>query len=410
MSDTITCPHVPACSGCPSIAVPYRDQLTAKLELVRQMFGEAGFDDFDLRSIRNITPSPRPDGYRNRVKLVPRNNAGRIELGLFRAGSHDVVDIPGCPVQCGLINETVEVVRTAIAESNMRIYDEIAHEGDLRFVTIRVGTQTGQVLVGLITLGETCPGLDPFARMLQQKCPHVVGLIQNVNPEKGNVIFGSHTKLIFGHTYLEEMIGSIRIRLGMTSFFQINTPVAEKAYQAIHDRLHMDRRTTLLDLYSGVGAIGLVAASGVYRVVGIEVVEEAVDLAEASARLNGIGNCDFRCGMVETMISPVIRDIARAGITTGRLTVVVNPPRKGMDPGLLDRLSQVKPVRMAYLSCEPRTLLRDLKLLQQRDYGIRHVELFDMFPQTTKIETLVILERKRTVTVEQSPRRQRKRT
>ncbi len=398
MSQVLSCSHFPVCSGCTAIDTPYERQLERKLAAVQAAFTEASLPDFDVRSIRRIAPSPSPSGYRNRVRLVPAWAPGvegkprGIHLGLYRAGSHQVIDIPGCPVQAVGLNAAVEVVREAITAADLSLYDEVAICGDLRFVSLRQGMRTAQVLVGVVTRDERCEGLDRFVEQVTRRCADVVGVIQNINPQPGNVIFGPRTRVLAGRAYMEEEVCGLKIRLGLTSFFQVNTDMAERAYRAILAQLELDRRTTLLDLYSGIGSIGLVASSAVHRVIGIETSDEAVEFAQQSAAANGVGHCEFKTGRVEQKLQPVIAELGRIGLSRGQLAVVVNPPRKGLDPVVVDMLGKVGPGRIAYLSCSVASLLNDLALFIQRGYRVRHVELFDMFPQTEQVEALAILQ------------------
>lgn len=396
MFQVLSCSHFPSCSGCTAIGTPYERQLEQKLTAVREAFAEAALPEFDVRSIRRIAPSPSPGGYRNRVKLVPACSPTDapppgIHLGLFQAGSHHVVDIPNCPVHADGLNVAVEAVRGAIGGAGLRLYDEVAVSGDLRFVSIRQGMRTAQLLVGVVTRDERCAGLERFVELVRRDRDAVVGVVQNINAQPGNVIFGPRSRVLAGRAYLEDEVCGLKIRLGLTSFFQVNTEVAELAYRAILAQLELDRRTTLLDLYSGIGSIGLVASSAVHRVIGIETSDEAVEYAQQAAAANGVGNCEFRTGRVEDKLHPVIGELGRIGLSRAQLAVIVNPPRKGIDPVVVDMLGKVGPGGIAYLSCCVPTLLRDLALFIQRGYRIRHVELFDMFPQTEQVEALAIL-------------------
>ncbi len=426
MTQETACSQFPACSGCSAIGRPYDEQLAEKLQRVRQLFADAALPEFDSRFITRITPSPDAAGYRNRVKLVPRRvggdaitdaeddlvvGAGHIKLGLYRAGSHDVVDIPGCPVQMAGVNEVVEAVREGIDTCSISLYDETTCAGDLRFVTVRQGAATGELLVGFVTLASDFPGGDKLASFVTSRCSGVVGVLQNVNPAQGNVIFGDASRLISGRAYLHEAVCGVRLRLGLTSFFQVNTGVAELAYSALVRGLLLDHRVTFLDLYSGVGAIGLAAAGSVHRVVGIEEVAEAVDFARDAANDNAVSNVEFRTGLVEDRLPELVNELRRMGVNTGRLVVAVNPPRKGLDPKVLSMLRRMGSVRLAYLSCSPPTLIRDLAVFMEKDYRVRQVELFDMFPQTDQVETLVILEKRQRVAIPARPaaRKPRKR-
>ncbi|MGB0716068.1 MAG: 23S rRNA (uracil(1939)-C(5))-methyltransferase RlmD [Phycisphaerae bacterium] len=411
MNDALTCQHRPACSGCPSLETPYADQLEGKLTYVRQWFDEASIPDFESKRIRNILPSREKPNYRNRSKLVPRRTEnGDVHLGLYLAGTHNVLDIPGCPVQLPDLNHAIEHVREAIAAADISIYNESDGSGDLRFVTVRQGMRTGELLVGVVTRDERCHGLDVFCSQLEKASANIVGVVQHVNPKVGNAMFGGRNITRSGRDYMEEEIAGLRIRLGLTSFFQVNTSVAESAYRTMVERLHLDRRETLFDLYAGVGTIGMVASSSAYQTIGIEIVEEAVEFARDSAQANGIGNCTFRSGSVEQALPHVVRDMAKTGLTASRALVAVNPPRRGIDQGVLEQIVRLRPARLAYLSCEPRTLVRDLKYLTGHDFALRHVELFDMFPYTPKVETLAIIERRRPMIAVTQPRNQRHRT
>jgi len=394
-SDVLTCHHFPACSGCTAIGVPYAEQLERKRQYVRSRFADAHLPGFDPDSITHITPSPRTSAYRNRVRLVPRRGQpdGRLELGLFRAGTHEVVDIPGCPIQLPGINEAVEVLRTLIAEHGVALYDEITHGGDLRFISIRQGHHTGEILVGLVTRAAEFPQSEAIARSIMQDLPRVVGVVQNINPQVGNIIFGSETRTVAGRPYIHERANDVTLRLGLTNFFQVNTPVAEAAYRAIHQHLGADQSTTLIDLYAGVGAIGLTGAGRARQIIGIEESAEAIEHARAAADDNGFTNTEFRSGLVEDALPDLLGGLRPQGISATDVALVVNPPRRGLGDDVAALLADARGSRIAYLSCYPPSLLRDLRTLIAGGFRMKHVQLFDMFPQTPLVETLVILQR-----------------
>ncbi len=404
---TISCQHAPACSGCTAIAVPYEKQLQGKLATVQDLFIDAALTGFDAGSIKQITPSPQQDHYRNRARLAvrPIGDADRqaagppVALGLYKAGTHDLVDIPDCPVQTAGINRAVEVLRDAIHRCGVSIYDEQSHQGDLRYITVREGLRTGELLLGVITTREDFPGRDQLVEDVMAHCASAVGFVLNINPGKGNVIFGRTCQTLAGRDYLEELVRGVRIRLGLRSFFQINTAVAERAYEAIVKHLTSGRQQTspdltLLDLYCGVGTIGLVAAKVVAHVIGLEVVEEAVRLARDAADANDLANATFHQGLVQERLIELLSPEHGATAPPTELAAVVNPPRKGLGHTVVDQLIDIGPAQIAYLSCAPVALLRDLTRLTGGGYTIRHVELFDMFPQTDQVETLVILDRR----------------
>ncbi|MCH8967021.1 MAG: 23S rRNA (uracil(1939)-C(5))-methyltransferase RlmD [Planctomycetes bacterium] len=404
MTTVLSCPHFPACSGCTAIGTPYTAQLAHKLAELQRHFAGPSLVPGEANAITQITASPNVEAYRNRVKLVPArafrrgessdSSASRVELGLYRASSHEVVDIPGCPIQMDGLNRAIETIRAGLNTFEIELYDEVSHTGDLRFITVRQGHATSELLVGFVTRTEQFPGGMELAQAVMQQCDGVIGVVQNINPDKGNVIFGSTNRLMVGRRYVVETVCGVRLRLGLRSFFQVNTPVAELAYGAIQRHLQLDHRTTLLDLYCGVGAIGLVTAGSVLRVIGMEAVSESIEFAREAARDNDLLNVEFRRGLVEERLPQVVTDLRRAGISAGRLAVVVNPPRKGLEHKVRRMLIQMGAIRIAYLSCSPPSLVRDLKYFLEGGYRLRYVEAFDMFPQTPQVETLAILERR----------------
>lgn len=392
--EIISCPHAPGCSGCSLIGTDLSRQLAWKLQFVRNLFGRAKLGGFTPDRIERIRAASSCAGYRNRVRLAPAPRHGvesGLSLGLYRTGTHEVVDIPGCPVQLEGINETVELLRELLVRNAVNLYDESHQRGDLKYVSVRQGKHTGEQLVGLVTRSAEFPQGQVLARELMDRTASVRGVLHNINPTTGNVIFGSTTKVLAGRDYIEERVCGVRIRLGLTSFFQANTTVAEMIYEAIIHTLALTSSDTLIDLYCGVGAIGLVAARQVAQIIGIEEVGEAVAFAEAAVELNGLDNIAFHRATVEEWL-PEFSRLANTSLP-GRdsLAVTVNPPRKGLDPGVVDSLIQLRPSRIAYLSCAPRTLLRDLKCLCNGGFRITSVKLFDMFPQTEQIETLAVL-------------------
>ncbi len=399
MGDSIlSCPHVPQCSGCSLIETAYRAQLALKHRSVCNLFEQAKLRGFSPDGIPPVHQAPAIGAYRNRVRLAPaRSSRARsgISLGLFHAGTHEVVDIPGCPVQRRGINETVEEIRKLLVHHRATLYDDSRHRGDLRYASVRESAHTGEQLVGLVTRSADFPQGQEMADELIRRRPCVAGVVQNVNSSPGNVIFGPTSRLLAGRDYLVETVCGIGIRLGLTSFFQVHTAVAEMAYEAIIENLGLTSADTLLDLYCGVGPIGLVAARHVAQVIGIEEVAEAVAFAESATEVNGLDNIAFHRAAVEEWLPEFSRFADTFLPDRNNLVVSVNPPRKGLDDRVVELLIDLRPSRIAYLSCAPRTLLRDLHRFVARDYRISHVELFDMFPQTEQVETLAILESER---------------
>ena len=308
------------------------------------------------------------------------------------------MDIPGCPVQLEALNRAVESVRSCLEFYDVSLYDEVQHTGDLRFVSIRAARGGEELLLGLVTRDERVHRIEHLAVALMEDCPNLVGVVQNVNPAKGNVIFGPHNVLRAGRPYVEEEVCGLRVQLGLTSFFQVNTQVAALAYRAIVSGLELTAEDVLLDLYAGVGSISLIAAGAVREVVAIEEEGESYHYACAARAHNEIRNVAFQEGLVEDLLPDLLRTMRYHKLARERIALVVNPPRKGLHPRVIEALTagvaqDHAPARLAYLSCSPPTLARDLQLLTRGGYRIFAIECFDMFPQTEQVETLALLRR-----------------
>jgi 23S rRNA (uracil1939-C5)-methyltransferase len=326
--------------------------------------------------------SPRALGYRNRSKLVCAARAGRALLGAFAPRSHDVVDLAGCRVAEAPLEELAGALRELLAESDVAAYDERTFTGELRHVVLR-SNHAGNVLAVLVVARRDVPGVAALARRLRALRPEVVGVVENVNRTRGNVIFGDEEHALDGATTLEERVGDVHLRLSPRAFFQANRDVAALAYAALAREVAVRPGERVVDAYCGVGGIALTLARAAGEVVGIEEHAAAIDDAAASAALNGITNARFVAGDVAVCL----RDVPRADV------VVLNPPRKGCGAAALTEVTRLQPRVIAYLSCDPNTLARDLAALAERRYVVRGVTPFDMLPHTPHVEALAILDR-----------------
>ncbi|MDB4983026.1 MAG: methyltransferase, partial [Myxococcales bacterium] len=326
--------------------------------------------------------SPRDLGYRNRSKLVAAGTRGRVVLGAFAPRSHDVLDLVGCRIAEPPLDDVAAAATRCANAAGVAPYDERTLTGDLRHVVLRVNG-AGEVLAIFVTTRPAATGLLELARALRAARPEVVGVVQNVNPTRGNAIFGDETRPLDGATSLEERVGEVRLRLSPGAFFQANRDVAALAYASIARDLGVRAGEHVVDAYAGVGGIALTLAPTAADVLGIEEHAAATADAIASAALNGVTNAHFVTGDVTTRL----RDVPRADV------VVVNPPRKGCSAGALTEITRLHPRVVAYLSCDPDTLARDLAALVERRHRVRSVTPFDMMPHTPHVEALAVLER-----------------
>lgn len=379
----IPCRHFPSCFGCPFIDVPYPEQLKRKRELVCEAFGV--YPSLVNLDIPEVVPSPRRLGYRGRVKLVVRRHRDDIAIGLYAPRSHRVIDISSCPVHPFEVNRVVQYLKPKLQELAILPYDERDDSGDLRYLDLRYGFARREVSVTLVTRHPTLPNGEKLARSLQRKFSFVTGVVQNVNPSRGNVIWGEEYRPLAGRDTLLEQIVGLNLVFPAGVFSQANPATAQKLYQKVAALAALTGQETVLDLYCGVGPISLIMARGAKLVRGVDDSPVSIDAAKQNARRNGFGNCRFFAGDVAETARMAKAQLGEVDCLT------LNPPRKGVQPAAMEALLEVAPRKMIYVSCDPQTLARDLDRLIQGGYCAQAVQCFDMFPQTAQVETVVML-------------------
>jgi 23S rRNA (uracil1939-C5)-methyltransferase len=376
-----------ACGGCVLQHLDYAAQLAWKRARVATAFAARP----ELAEVRvgPCVASPNPLGYRNKSKLVAGRAGDHLVLGAYAPRSHEVVDLQGCRIAEPPLDETAAALRAILAEAGVRPYDEGTLTGDLRHVVLRAN-HAGRVLAVLI-VARPLPDAEMLARRVRVARPEVAGVVEHLNQTRGNVLFaesdGDNERLLDGAGTLDEQIDvgprSVRLTLSPGAFFQANRTVAALAYAAIARALAARPTDRVVDAYCGVGGIALLLAPEAAEVIGVESHAGAVASATASAARNGIPNARFLAGDAAATLAT----IDRADL------VVLNPPRKGCAPAMLDEVVRLAPRAIAYLSCDPDTLARDLALLATRGYRCGDVTPFDMLPHTPHVEALAILSR-----------------
>jgi 23S rRNA (uracil1939-C5)-methyltransferase len=372
-----------ACGGCLLQHLDYPAQLAWKTERVRRALAALPV------TVAPCVPSPRPLGYRNRSKLVAARGAGgRLVLGAYAPRSHAVVDLAGCRVVEPPLDDVAAALRDLFERAGVAPYDERTLTGDLRHVVLRAN-HAGAVLAVWVAARPDLPDTETLARRFRAARPEVAGVVLNVNRSRGNVIFGDDDRLpdrlLDGEATLEERVGAVRLVLSARAFFQANRGVAALAYAEAARALAPRPGERAVDVYAGAGGIALTLAREVAEVIGIEEHAGAVADAARSAALTGAANARF----VADDAAAGLRALDRADL------VVVNPPRKGCDPAVLAEVVRLAPRAVAYLSCNPDTLARDLAVLAGHGYATRTVTPYDMLPHTPHVEALAVLERSR---------------
>jgi 23S rRNA (uracil1939-C5)-methyltransferase len=376
------CIHYPHCVGCPFIDIPYAPQLARKRAIVVEAL--AAYPSLSGIDIPVVAASHRL-GYRSRVKLVVRKNRGDVAIGLYVPQSHRVIDISSCPVHPRPVNQVLYYLKRKILELGITPYDERDDSGELRYVDLRYSFARREVSVTLVSRRASLPHGEKLARALQRKFSSITGVMQNVNESRGNVIWGDVYRTLSGRDSLLEQVGGLKLVYPVGVFSQANPYMAQRLYEKVVEFAGLSGVETVLDLYCGVGPIAFYLARAARQVWGVDDSESAIDAAKQNARRNGVSNCRFRSGDAAQLIRELRQANSRVDV------IVLNPPRKGVQPAALEAILEVGAPKLVYVSCEPKSLARDLDRLSKSNYRVGQIQPFDMFPQTGEVENVVLL-------------------
>ena len=371
------------------MGVPYYEQLEKKQQNISAAF--ADYPTLQQITIPALVAVGRRLGYRARVKLAVQRVKGKTVIGLYRPESHQVIDASACPVHPRQINKLVAFLQQAIDQLHITPYDEVHDTGQLRYLDIRYSFWQRQTLLTLVTRRMHFPQVRELTRALGRRFPELVGVVQNINDTpgtEGNVIWGERFHPLRGRDSLLEQFGHLRLHSPADAFTQVNPPVAQKLYETALEWAELSGEEIALDLYCGIGPIALYLASHAKLVIGIDDNARAIRVSKENARRNGYHNTRFFAGDTAAKLKDTTLSLAHIDC------IAVNPPRKGLNPEAFAALVRAGASRLLYVSCEPRTLARDLDRLSQAGYQVVKVQPFDMFPQTDKVETLVLLHKK----------------
>jgi 23S rRNA (uracil1939-C5)-methyltransferase len=378
------CPYFGRCGGCRLQHLAYPAQLAFKEKQVRDCLTRlGGLPPFELRA---ILPAPEAYGYRNKMEFTVAGPPPTV--GLHAAERYDVVlDIERCLLQSETMNVLLDEFRRQVRARDLPVWDPQSERGLLRFVTVREGRHTGEAMVNVVAAAPDVQAVMPIAEALRARVPATASVLLNVNDKKASVAIGTEEHLLLGRDQITESLDGVSFQISANSFFQTNTAQAERLFAIVAEACALRGHETLLDLYSGTGAISLLLARRVAHVYGIELSTAAVADAVRNARANAIDNCTFLPGEVRHVLPALMRDGVRAEV------VVADPPRAGFHPKALAALAALTPERIVYVSCNPATLARDVGDLARQGYRLDWVQPVDMFPQTPHIEAVARLSR-----------------
>ncbi len=375
------------CGGCCYRHLSYQAECAAKEQVVADAFARIG--DFAL-PVLPILPSPEVDRYRNKVQFpVSKDDQGHIITGFYANRSHRVVPCTDCKLQPTLLNQIANNLAALLEAHTIPPYNEETHSGLVRHLFLRRGTHSRQIMLCIVCNGAVLPQSDTIVAALTQKFPDISSILLNVNTEKTNLILGKENIVLYGKGYIEDQISGVPVQLGALSFYQVNTLAAEQLYAVAADFAALQSNDTLLDLYCGMGTIGLSMAHQCDTLIGVEVVAEAIESAKKNAAQMGIEKARFLCADA----GKAATQLAVEGLQPD--VIVIDPPRKGCAPPTLEALCTMSPRRIVMVSCNPATAARDAKYLAAHGYTLTKVQPADFFPRTRHVECVCLLENQR---------------
>ncbi len=371
------------CGGCQLQHMTYEGQLNMKYSQVRNVIDRiAKLPEVPVHPVLGMED---PWRYRNKAQVPVGLSGGRIVAGFYKKRSHDIIDMTECFIQHGESDEIIQKVKDVCAINGVMPYDEQRHKGVLRHVMARIGYATGEKMAVLVTRTSDLPNKEAVIEGIRKAVPGITSIVQNINPDKTNVIFGNQTRTLYGEDVIYDLIGDVKFAISARSFYQVNPVQTEVLYNKALEYAGLSGDETVIDAYCGIGTISLFLARKAKQVYGVEIVPQAIEDAKQNAELNKISNAYFEAGKAEEVIPAWYKQGIRPDV------IVVDPPRKGCDEALLQTILDMKPKKVVYVSCNPGTLARDLRILEDGGFKTMEVQPVDMFPQTVHVEAVAQL-------------------
>ena len=373
------CPVSKKCGGCQYVDMPYDQQLKKKQQLLSSLLSGYG-------KIEPIIGMDDPDYYRNKVHAVfGLDPKLRPTAGVYEAKTHHIVGVDSCFLENQKASAIIRTIKGLLPSFNIKVYDEDTGYGLLRHVLIRTGRETGQIMVVLVLASPILPSRNHFVKALLKEHPEITTIVLNVNNRSTSMVLGDKERTIYGKGYIEDILCGKVFKLSPKSFYQVNPLQTRVLYETAVSYAGLTGKETVLDAYCGIGTIGMVAAEKAKRVIGVEVNQDAVRDAVYNAKKNSIRNIQFYQKDAGQFMLQLARQKEKLDV------VFMDPPRTGSDEAFLTAVTACAPTRIVYISCNPKTLARDLRLLTRKGYKVKGMQGVDMFPHTEHVETVVLL-------------------
>lgn len=382
------CPVSVQCGGCVYRHISYEAELRAKRQKVADCITRIG--KLDAGFVQGIIPSKNINSYRNKAMIpVGLDKNGEVIMGFYARHSHRIVPCIDCRLSPDIFNEITADVYAFIRHRPQLVYTP-QNRGGVRHLYLRYAESNGNVMVCIVAGKRHFDGDSLLYNSLSEKYPSIKSIVVNVNPDDTNVILGKKCYTVYGDDCIGDTLCGLRFELAPRSFYQVNRTQAERLYGVAKEYAQLTGKETLLDLYCGTGTIGLSMADRCKRLIGVEIIPEAIENANANARRNDIKNARFICADATEAAARLKGEGIRPDV------IVVDPPRKGLTPELIDTIAEMHPDRVVYVSCDPATLARDLAIFTEKNYSVKEITPVDLFPKTSHVETVVMMSRKNT--------------
>ena len=361
----------------------YPEQLKFKTKQVKDsLYKIAGITNVEVADTLGME---NPIKYRNKAQVPVRRVNGVLETGFFRKNSHDLMPLEDFYIQDPVIDQVIVALRDLLRRYDLKPYDEKEQSGLIRNLVVRRGHHSGQIMVILVTTRPKIFRVEQLIEQLIKQFPEIVSVMQNINDQNTNAIFGKEWRILYGQDYITDQMLGNSFQISGPAFYQVNTEMAEKLYQTAIDFSDLNSDSIVIDAYSGIGTIGLSFAKQVKEVYGVEVIETAVEDAKKNAERNGITNAHYVADSAENAMAKWSKDGIKPDV------IIVDPPRKGLTESFIKASVAMQPEKITYVSCNPATMARDIKLYQELGYELKKVQPVDLFPQTHHVECVALL-------------------
>ena len=376
------CPNFGKCGGCQYLDVPYEEQLKKKKKQLTELLKP-------FCQVRDVIGMEDPWHYRNKVHAVfGHDRRGNAVSGVYKEGTHDLIPIETCLIEDEKADEIIGTIRSMLRSFKIRTFDEDTGYGLLRHVLVKRGFATGEIMVVLVTASPVFPSKNNFVKALREKHPEITTIIQNINGRSTSMVLGEKEHVLFGKGYIEDVLCGHRFRISSKSFYQVNPVQTEILYGKALEYAGLTGKETVVDAYCGTGTIGMIASDKAGKVIGVELNADAVRDARNNAKANQIRNIQFYQNDAGKFLVEMAGQGAKVDV------VLMDPPRSGSTEEFMNSVAQIGPERIVYVSCNPETLVRDLKYFKKKGYRVSKGVGVDMFPFTEHVETVVLMSRK----------------